>query len=104
MRGVTVEYRRGQNSIGEPTALTGKTTAEITDDYGVVIQSVMDDFLIAAADLGVEPSSGDTIRFARGGKVYVHEVMSPGGNRPASEPSSTPNVLRIHTKYVAVEG
>ena len=105
-RGITVTYHRGLASIAV-TAVMGKTTAEQADQYGIVQKVTCVDFIVEAVDLIVDdtqitPKSGDQIKRTAGYKILVYEVMSPG-DRPAVEPSNTPEVLRIHTKLVDTE-
>ena len=105
-RGIAVTYHRGLSSIAL-TAVTGKTTAEQSDQYGVVQRVTCSDFFVEAADLNfleigqITPQSGDQIKRTMGDKTHVYEVMSPG-DRPAVEPSE-PGVWRIHTKLVDTE-
>jgi hypothetical protein len=66
------------------------------------------DFLIHAADLVLAgnptlPERGDIIRETQGGKVFVYEVMAPGGEPPWRWSDVYRKVLRIHAKQVGVE-
>jgi hypothetical protein len=93
----------------EVAATVGETVFRINDAYGAEVRHVRRDFLVLADDLvlgGAKtlPERGDRIREAVGGKVYVHEVMGPGGNEPDwrySDPYR--KTLRIHTKLVDTE-
>jgi hypothetical protein len=103
-----VTYCRGEASV-EVSATVGETVFRINDAYGAEVRHVRRDFLILADDLVLGggktlPERGDRVREAVGGKVYVHEVMGPGGNEPDwrySDPYRT--TLRIHTKEVGKE-
>jgi len=104
----TVVYQRGQASV-QVQATVGQTVFRIDDGYGGSVRVVQRDYLIRGEDLilsgdEVLPQRGDRIRETQNGKVFVHEVMGPGGGEPDwrySDPHR--RTLRIHTKHVATE-
>jgi len=104
----TVVYQRGQNTV-ELQATVGQTVFRIDDGYGGSVRFVQRDYLIRAEDLvlagdEILPQRGDRIRETKDGKVFVYEVMGPGGGEPDWRYSG-PNrsTLRIHTKQVGTE-
>jgi hypothetical protein len=90
-------------------ATIGRTLLKLDDGYGGVRMEWTDrDFLIHAADLilGGEPTlpaRGDLIRETDSGVTYVYEVMAPGNEPPWRWSDVYRQVLRIHTKQIAVE-
>jgi len=104
----TVTYRRRADSV-EVAATVGETVFRLTEDYGAQVRVVRRDYLIAADDLvlggqQVLPEPGDRIEEADGDRVFIHEVMGPGGGEPDwrySDPYR--KTLRIHAKHVATE-
>jgi len=104
----TVTYRRGTNSV-EVAATVGETVFRLTEDYGAQVRVVRRDYLVAADDLVLSgqrllPEAGDRIEETDGDKVFIYEVMGPGGGEPDwrySDPYR--RTLRIHTKHVATE-
>jgi hypothetical protein len=104
----TVVYQRGESSV-QVQATVGQTVFRIDDGYGGSVRVVQRDYLVRAADLVIAdqvalPQRGDRIRETQGEKVFVHEVMGPGGGEPDWR-YSDPNrkTLRIHTKHVGTE-
>ena len=104
----TVTYQRGENTV-ELQATVGQTVFRIDDGYGGWVRVTQRDYLIRAADLVIDgqitlPIRGDRIRETQDDKVFVHEVMGPGGNEPDWRFSGPcRRTLRIHTKHVATE-
>ena len=104
----SVEYCRDGDSV-QVSATVGRTIFRINDAYGGDVRHVSRDYLILAADLVLAgsqtlPQQGDRIKEAVGDKVYVYEVMSPGGNEPDWRYCDAyRKTLRIHTKHVATE-
>ncbi len=104
----TVVYERDGETV-EVAATVGQTVFQLDEGYGATIRHVRRDYLIRTADLVLAgeptlPQRGDRIRETQDGKVFVHEVMGPGGNEPDwrySDPYR--RTLRIHTKHVATE-
>ena len=103
-----VVYRRGTHAV-TVQATVGRTLLKLDDGYGGVRMEWTDrDFLIHAADLVLGgsptlPERGDVIRETQSGKVFVYEVMAPGGEPPWRWSDVYRKVLRIHTKQVGVE-
>jgi hypothetical protein len=103
-----VVYRRGGDEVAVQ-ATVGRTLLKLDDGYGGVRMEWTDrDFLIHAADLVLAgnptlPERGDIIRETQGGKVFVYEVMAPGGEPPWRWSDVYRKVLRIHAKQVGVE-
>ena len=98
----TVVYSRAEASA-EVLATVGRTTFDVTDDYGVVQHWESRDFLILAedlADFGL-PERGDRITETQGGQTFVYEVMAPGAETPWRWSGSYRRTLRIHTKQVS---
>jgi len=104
----TVTYRRGADSV-QVAATVGETVFRLVEDYGAQVRVVRRDYLIAADDLALNgqrvlPEAGDRIEETDGDRVFVYEVMGPGGGEPDwrySDPYR--RTLRIHTKHVATE-
>lgn len=103
----TVVYERDGEFV-EVSATVGQTIFLIDESYGATIRHVRRDYLIATADLVLNeqptlPKRGDRIKETHDGKVFIHEVMGPGGNEPDwrySDPYR--RTLRIHTKQVGL--
>lgn len=103
-----VTYHRGEDSVEWPATL-GRTTFEQVDEYGVVYRTESRDFIGQTAGLvlgGTQtlPHVGDTIRETVGSEVFVYEVMAPGQEPHYRYSDAYRQALRIHTKYVGVEG
>ena len=103
----TVVYSRGGDSV-EVAATIGRTEFEQTDEFGVVYRIESRDFLLRTADLILNgsptlPQAGDRIRETGTGKVFVYEVMAPGGEPPCRYGDNYRMALRIHTKHVGTE-
>jgi len=103
-----VVYERGGDSV-EIAATVGRTVFEQADDYGIIHRTESRDYLVLATNLvlaGVQtlPKAGDRIRETDGDKVFVYEVMAPGGEPPYRFSDPYRRTLRIHTKQVAEEG
>ena len=103
----TVTYSRGEDSVDVP-ATVGHTPFEQVGEYGVSHRIESRDFIVTTADLVLAevetlPLAGDQIRETQGAVVYVHEVMSPGGEPPFRFTGPERISLRIHTKFVDTE-
>lgn len=102
-----VTYVRGSQTL-EVSATIGRTTFEVDDGYGVLVQHESRDYLILAADLVLDgqsllPERGDQVREIQGNSTFVYEVTAPG-NGPCwrySDPYR--KTLRIHSKQVNSE-
>jgi len=94
-----VTYRRGTTDV-TVNATYGATRYEQTDASGVVLESRVWDFLIAASELTAtgEPRSGDQI-IADGQKYELLHVGDDGVWR-FSDPFR--QVYRIHTRQIGV--
>jgi hypothetical protein len=103
-----VVYQRGSDRI-TVKATVGSTRFESEDTLGRILQSSSRDYLITAADLvfdseQVEPAAGDRIIETLAGVDRAFEVM-PQAGAPAFAYSDQSNLtLRVHTKYVGVDG
>jgi hypothetical protein len=99
---------RGSRTF-DVSATIGRTTFEVDDGYGVLVQHESRDFLILAADLVLDgqailPQRGDRIQEVQGSSTFVYEVTAPG-NGPCwrySDPYR--KTLRIHSKQVESGG
>ena len=80
-------------------ATFGKTDFEVADESGLTIGSHVWDFLILAADLGIEPEAGDVI--AADGRRF--EVMNLGGDGCWRWSDPYRQTYRIHTKDVGAD-
>jgi len=103
-----VQYQRGGESV-EIAATVGRTVFEQADDYGIIHRTESRDYLVLATDLLLAsvqtlPKAGDRIRETDGDKVFVYEVMAPGGEPAYRFSDPYRRTLRIHTKQVAEEG
>ena len=106
-REVAIVYSRGVDSV-TIAAVVGQTPFEQTDEYGDSHQIESRDYIVIAADLilaglATLPQAGDEARETQGATVYVHEVMSPGGEPPFRLTDPGRVGLRIHTKLVDTE-
>ena len=102
-----VTYRRGGVSVDLP-ATTGRTLFEVDGGRGILEKVESRDFLVRGSDLvlggaTVLPERGDRVRETRGGMVFVHEVMAPGGEPHFRWSDPYRRTLRIHTKQVGTE-
>ncbi len=91
----SVEYRRPPDSVTVP-ATFGRTRVELSDASGLTLISSVWDFLIRAADLGLEPEPGDVI-VADG---HAYEVMNLGGEGCWRWSDPYRITYRIHTKDI----
>ena len=99
----SVTYTRGSQTV-TVAATIGKSTFDVADGDGAIIQLHTRDFLILAADLVLAgqrttPHVGDRIHDAG----VVFEVLAPGGEAPWRWSDPYRQTLRIHTKQVASE-
>lgn len=91
-------------------ATIGRSEFEQVDEHGLVVRSVLRDYLVRAADLvlggaRVLPRAGDRIREAVSETVtLVYEVVSPSPDEPPYRTSDPYGItLRIHTRHVDTE-
>lgn len=96
--GGDVRYISGETTI-DLKATYGKTDYQIDTGSEIRVLHTDRDFIVAAADLGIEPKPGDRITGVAGGSVY--EVM-PLGNDPCYRPCDAQGTLiRIHCKDIS---
>ena len=103
----TVVYQRGEQSV-EVAATIGKTEFEVDDGHGILQRVESRDYLILSADLVVGgqttlPERGDRVRETQSEKVFVYEVIAPGGEPAWRYSDPYRKTLRIHSKHVATE-
>lgn len=101
--GRSVVYSRDSEEV-QLKATVGNKLFKTDGTYGAEYFQARD-YLIFPADLildgsQTEPIAGDQIKETVGGKIYIYEVMAPGGE-PCFQYSDP--WLRIHTKLVSVE-
>jgi hypothetical protein len=103
LHGERVIYVRGPQ-VWEVDAVLGQRPLRISDDSGVVeIIWGLHDFLIAAADLPVEPQQGDQIRRSTLEGTEIYEVAAPG-EEPVWRWSDNAGVVRrVHSKHLRTE-
>ncbi len=102
----SVLYRRGSLTV-PVQAGKGRSTFEITDRSGILVEIESRDFLISAAnllldDLPILPEVGDRIIETIGGKLQAYEVSNFGAEQPYRFCDPYRYKLRIHTRYVGV--
>jgi len=96
-----VTYSRAGDSA-EVLATVGRTTFDVSDEYGIAQHWESRDYLVLAADLagfGL-PQRGDRITETVSGQTLVYEVLAPGGETPWRWSDAYHRTLRIHTKQV----
>ena len=93
-----VTYRRGETEVSV-NATFGKTDFEIAEESGLTVGAHVWDFLVLAADLGLEPEPGDVV--AANGRKY--EVMNLGGEGCWRWSDPYRQTYRIHTKDVGAD-
>ena len=102
----SVLYRRG--SLTAPVqAAKGRTSFEITDTSGILVEIESRDFLISAAnlrldDMPVLPEVGDRIIETVGAKLYAYEVSNFGAEQPYRFCDPYRIRVRVHTRYIGV--
>ncbi len=102
-----VVYARGAETV-VVSASVGRTIFRIENAYGVQERHEARDYLILASALFLGgalelPKAGDRIREEEDGKVFVYEVMAPGGEPCWRYSDPYRRTLRIHTKHVGTE-
>ena len=103
-----VTYRRGADEA-IVRATIGRTLLKLDDGYGGVRMVWTDrDYLIRAADLlvsgnPIQPQRGDQIREVVGTRTLVYEVLAPGEEPPWRWADPHRQMVRIHTKQIAIE-
>ena len=100
----SVLYRRGSLTV-PVQAGKGRTTFELSDTSGMLVQLESRDFLISAANLLLDempilPEVGDRIIETIGSKLHAYEVSNFGSEQPYRFCDPYRHKLRIHTKYV----
>lgn len=103
-----VTYARGGRTL-EVSATIGRTTFEVDDGYGVLVQHESRDFLILAADLVLDgqpilPQRGDQVWEVQGSNTFVYEVTAPGNGPCWRYSGPYRKTLRIHSKQVELGG
>lgn len=104
--GITVTLRRGEQSTSDVPVAIGKSTAEVKDASGFVVETASRDYLIQRAHytLGgvpVEPLDGDQIVETIGDQVVVWELL-PLANEPAKRFwDEGRTVWRCHTQQLS---
>lgn len=101
-----VLYRRGSLTV-PVQAGKGRSTFEITDRSGILIELESRDFLISAGnllldDLPILPEVGDRIIESIGGKLHAYEISNFGAEQPFRSCDPYRYKLRIHTRYIGV--
>lgn len=94
-----VVWSRGATSVTVP-ATVGRTTFATESATGRVESHQSRDYVVAVADLPVEPREGDRIAETFGDAVHLHEVMAPGGAPAVEWADAARSAWRLHTKFV----
>ena len=102
----SVLYRRGSLTV-PVQAGKGRTTFELNDTSGILVETESRDFLISAGnllldDMPILPEVGDRIIETIGSKLHAYEVNKFGAEQPYRFCDPYRHKLRIHTKYVGV--
>jgi len=102
----SVLYRRGSLTV-PVQAGKGRSTFEITDRSGILIEIESRDFLISAGnllldDMPILPEVGDRIIETIGGKLHAYEICNFGAEQPYRFCDPYRYKLRIHTRYIGV--
>ncbi len=102
----SVLYRRGSLTV-PVQAGKGRSTFELTDTSGILVEIESRDFLISAANLLLDempilPEVGDRIIETVGGKLHAYEVSNFGSEKSYRFCDPYGYKLRIHTRYVGV--
>ena len=102
-----LRYIRGADSVELP-ATPGRTVFEQTDEYGGLVRTESQDWLVQPQRLmlggqPVLPQAGDRIRVPADEQAFVYEVMAPGHEPPYRYCDAYRALLRIHSKHVATE-
>ena len=102
-----ITYVRGGSSV-VLQATIGRTEFEQADEYGALRRTQSRDFLVLAKDLvlggaAAMPQSGDRIREAEGARIFLYEVMAPGGEPPWRYSDVSRRTFRVHTKFIGTE-
>ena len=102
----SVLYRRGSLTV-PVQAGKGRSTFELTDTSGILVEIESRDFLISAANLLLDemlilPENGDRIIETVGGKLHAYEVSNFGSEQSYRFCDPYRYKLRIHSRYVGV--
>ena len=97
---VPVIYRTRDGEEKAVRAVVGSTLFQTEDGYGVVTDTESRDFIIAAAELPLEPSKGDAVIW----KGRAYEVMEPRGGPCWRWSDAYHTTRRIHTKETGEDG
>jgi hypothetical protein len=102
----SVLYRRG--SLTVPVAAgKARSTYELTDSSGMLVEVEAHDFLITAENLVLDevkclPEVGDRIVETVDGEIHAYEVMIFGTEKQYRFCDPYHHKLRVHTKYMGV--
>ena len=102
----SVLYRRGSLTV-PVQAGKGRSTFELTDTSGILVEIESRDFLISAGNLFLDempilPEVGDRIIETVGGKLHAYEVSNFGSEQSYRFCDPYRYTLRIHTRYIGV--
>ncbi len=102
----SVLYRRGSLTV-PVQAGKGRTSFELTDTSGILVEIESRDFLISAASLLLDemlilPEVGDRIIETNGVKLHAYEVSNFGAQQPYRFCDPYRIKLRVHTRYIGV--
>lgn len=93
---IPVIYERRKGGTFTVNATLGRTIFRAENDYGIVVDVVSRDFLVAASELPLEPERGDMVIYNGMG----FEVLAPGGEPVWRWSGRRSLVRRIHTKEI----
>ena len=102
----SVLYRRGSLTV-PVQAGKGRSTFELTDTSGILVEIESRDFLISAGNLFLDempilPEVGDRIIETVGGKLHAYEVSNFGSEQAYRFCDPFRHKARVHTRYVGV--
>lgn len=102
--GVAVTYHVGASSASV-TAVPGRSSVDVDEGDGVVVQVKSHDWIVRAVDLvvggnTVTPSGGHRVKRVLNGVTSVYQVMNGVPYRPCDAGGTR---LRIHTQYIGTE-
>ncbi len=102
----SVLYRRGSLTV-PLVAGKARTTYELTDSSGMLVEVESRDFLVTAATLildGIQclPEVGDRIIETVDSSLHAYEVMTFGTEKQYRFCDPYHHKLRVHTKYIGV--
>ena len=102
----SVLYQRGSLTVPVQAA-KGRTTFELANTSGILVQIESRDFLISAANLTLDempilPEVGDRINETIGSKLHAYEVSHFGAEQCYRYCDPYRYKLRVHTRYIGV--